>query len=105
LCQRLDRFERGNKKAFSTVRIPTVDEERERTMSRQEAQPSLFGSACSIEECDQQQSQSNIVTRHRKDAPPQAELDQLPSTEKSNRAAYPAPHALTVYQTEGDKKR
>jgi hypothetical protein len=27
LCQRLDRFERGNKKAFSTVRIPTVDEE------------------------------------------------------------------------------
>jgi transposase len=36
LCQRLDRYERGNKKAFSTVRIPTVDEERERAMSRQE---------------------------------------------------------------------
>ncbi len=35
LCQRLDRYERGNKKAFSTVRIPTVDEERERAMSRQ----------------------------------------------------------------------
>jgi hypothetical protein len=34
LCQRLDRFERGNKKAFSTVRIPTVDEERERAISR-----------------------------------------------------------------------
>jgi transposase len=37
-CQRLDRFERGNKKAFSTVRIPTVDEERERAMSRQRQQ-------------------------------------------------------------------
>ena len=35
LCQRLDRFERGNKKAFSTVRIPTVDEERERAISRE----------------------------------------------------------------------
>ena len=35
LCQRLDRYERGHKKAFSTVRIPTVDEERERAMSRQ----------------------------------------------------------------------
>ena len=34
LCQRLDRYERGNKKAFSTVRIPTVDQERERAMSR-----------------------------------------------------------------------
>ena len=33
LCQRLDRYERGNKKAFSTVRIPTVDEERERATS------------------------------------------------------------------------
>jgi hypothetical protein len=31
-CQRLDRYERGNKKA---VRIPTVDGERERAMSRQ----------------------------------------------------------------------
>ena len=30
LHQRLDRNERGNKKAFSTVRIPTVDKERER---------------------------------------------------------------------------
>jgi hypothetical protein len=29
MCQRLDRFERGNKKAFSTVRIPTLDEEPE----------------------------------------------------------------------------
>jgi transposase len=38
LCQRLDRFERGNKKAFSTVRIPTVDQERERAMSRQRQQ-------------------------------------------------------------------
>jgi transposase len=38
LCQRLDRYERGNKKAFSTVRIPTVDEERERAMSRQRQQ-------------------------------------------------------------------
>jgi hypothetical protein len=33
LCQRLDRYERGNKKAFSTVRIPAVDEERERATS------------------------------------------------------------------------
>ena len=38
LCQRLDRYERGNKKAFSPVRIPTVDEERERAMSRQRQQ-------------------------------------------------------------------
>ena len=38
LCQHLDRYERGNKKAFSTVRIPTVDEERERAMSRQRLQ-------------------------------------------------------------------
>jgi hypothetical protein len=30
LCQRLDRYERGNKKAFSTVPIPTVYEERQR---------------------------------------------------------------------------
>ncbi len=37
LCQRLDRYERG-KKAFSTVRIPTVDEERERAMSRERQQ-------------------------------------------------------------------
>ncbi len=38
LCQRLDRFERGNKKAFSTVRSPTVDEERERAITRQQQQ-------------------------------------------------------------------
>ena len=38
LCQRLDRYERGNKKAFSTVRIPTVYEERQRAMSRQHQQ-------------------------------------------------------------------
>jgi len=38
LCQRLDRYELGNKKAFSTVRIPTVNEERERAMSRQRQQ-------------------------------------------------------------------
>jgi transposase len=38
LCQRLDRYELGNKKAFSTVHIPTVDEERERAMSRQRQQ-------------------------------------------------------------------
>jgi hypothetical protein len=30
----MDADERGNKKAFSTVRIPTVDEERERAMSQ-----------------------------------------------------------------------
>ena len=35
LCPRLDRDERGNKKAFSTVRIATVDKERERPMNRQ----------------------------------------------------------------------
>ncbi len=35
LCQRLDRYERGNKKAFGVVRIPTVDEERERAITRQ----------------------------------------------------------------------
>ncbi len=34
VCQRLDRYELGDKKAFSTVRIPTVHEERERAMSR-----------------------------------------------------------------------
>jgi hypothetical protein len=49
----------------------------------EKARPSLFGSACSIEECDQQQSQSNIVTGPREDAPPQAEPSQPPSTEKS----------------------
>ena len=44
LCQRLDRDERGNKKAFSTVRIPTVDQERERAMSRRRQQ--LMGGPC-----------------------------------------------------------
>lgn len=33
LRERLDRCERGNKKAFSTVRFPTVDEERKRAIS------------------------------------------------------------------------
>jgi len=35
LCQRLDRNERGNKKAFSTVRIATVEKERKRPMNWQ----------------------------------------------------------------------
>ena len=35
LCQRLDRYERGNKSAFSTVRIQTVEEEWQRAMSQQ----------------------------------------------------------------------
>ena len=38
LCQRLDRFVRGNRKAFSIVRVPTEAEERERTLSRQRQQ-------------------------------------------------------------------
>jgi transposase len=38
LCQRLDRYERGNQKAFSIFRIPTVDEERERAITRQREQ-------------------------------------------------------------------
>jgi transposase len=38
LCRLLDRYQRGNKKAFGTVRIPTVDEERERAMTRQRQQ-------------------------------------------------------------------
>jgi transposase len=38
LCQRLDRYERGNRKAFSVVRIPTVDEERQRAITRQRQQ-------------------------------------------------------------------
>ena len=38
LCQRLPRYERGNNKAFSVVRIPTVDEERERAITRQRQQ-------------------------------------------------------------------
>ena len=35
LCQRLDRYVRGNLKAFSVVRVPTAEEERERAISRQ----------------------------------------------------------------------
>jgi len=34
LCQRLDRYVRGNRKAFSVVRVPTEEEERERALSR-----------------------------------------------------------------------
>jgi hypothetical protein len=35
LCQRLDRFTRGNRKAFSIVRVPTQEQERARALSRQ----------------------------------------------------------------------
>ena len=38
LCQRLDRFVRGNRKAFGIIRVPTEDEERERAFSRQRQQ-------------------------------------------------------------------
>jgi len=38
LCQRLDRYVRGNRKAFSVVRVPTAEEERERAISRQRQQ-------------------------------------------------------------------
>jgi len=38
LCQRLDRYQRGNTKAFSTVRVPSEDQERERAISRQRQQ-------------------------------------------------------------------
>ena len=38
LCQRLDRFTRGNRKAFSVVRVPTEDGERERAFTRQRQQ-------------------------------------------------------------------
>jgi len=38
LCQRLDRYERGNKNALYVVRIPTVNEERGRAISRQRQQ-------------------------------------------------------------------
>jgi len=38
LCQRLDRYVRGNRKAFSVVRVPTQEQERERAMSRQRSQ-------------------------------------------------------------------
>ena len=38
LCQRLDRYVRGNRKAFSVVRVPSEEEERERAISRQRQQ-------------------------------------------------------------------
>jgi len=38
LCQRLDRFTRGNRKAFSLVRVPSEDEERDRAFTRQRQQ-------------------------------------------------------------------
>jgi transposase len=38
LCQRLDRYVRGNRKAFSVVRVPNAEEERERAISRQRQQ-------------------------------------------------------------------
>lgn len=38
LCQRLDRFTLGNRKAFSIVRVPSEDEERDRAFTRQRQQ-------------------------------------------------------------------
>ena len=38
LCQRLDRYVRGNRKAFSVVRVPSEEEERERALSRPRGQ-------------------------------------------------------------------
>ena len=38
LCQRLDRFTRGNRKAFSIVRVPSEEEERDRAFTRQRQQ-------------------------------------------------------------------
>jgi len=38
LCQRLDRYVRGNRKAFSVVRVPSEEEEIERAISRQRGQ-------------------------------------------------------------------
>ena len=38
LCQRLDRFTRGNRKAFSIVRVPSEEEECERAFTRQRQQ-------------------------------------------------------------------
>jgi hypothetical protein len=38
LCQRLDRYVRGNRKAFSVVWVPSEEEERERAISRQRGQ-------------------------------------------------------------------
>ncbi len=37
-CQRLDRDERGNRKAFSAVRVPPVGDERQRAIRRQRQQ-------------------------------------------------------------------
>lgn len=37
-CQRLDRFTRGNRKAFSIVRVPSENEERDRAFTRQRQQ-------------------------------------------------------------------
>jgi hypothetical protein len=68
-----------------------------------EARPSLFGRGCATEARDQQHSQASIVARNRVDDPLQTELGQPPSAEKSNHAAGPPQHALTVYQTEGEK--
>jgi hypothetical protein len=68
-----------------------------------DARPSLYDSGCSTEARDQQQSQSSIVARPRVDDPPQTEIGQPPSTEKSDPAACPSRHALTVYQPEGNK--
>lgn len=38
LCQRLDRYHRGNRKAFDVVHVPTVDQELRRAASRQREQ-------------------------------------------------------------------
>ena len=38
LCQRLDRYVRGNRKAFSVLRVLSEEEERERAISRQRGQ-------------------------------------------------------------------
>ena len=38
LCQRLDRYVRGNRKAFSVVRVTTGEEEHERAFRRQRQQ-------------------------------------------------------------------
>lgn len=38
LCQHPERFEHGNKKTFSSVRILNVDKEREREMTQQRQQ-------------------------------------------------------------------
>ena len=69
----------------------------------EEARPSLFGSGCSTEARDQQHSQANIAARPRVDDPPQTEIGQPPSFEKSYHSACPPQHGLTVYQPEGNK--